>query len=117
QKILSTAAFTSGGGMIGFASYSYREYVDNLTLQLDTDANGSYETVQHVEDFTVDGDGYATSGGLTHDAAGNLTYDGVFAYTYDAWNRMVAVTKAFRDPNAPGSVTMGAVISTSVYDG
>ena len=54
-----------------------------------------------------------------HDAAGNLTYDGVYQYAYDAWNRMVKVTKAYRDPSSPGTVSLGSVVhvvATKIVD-
>ena len=54
---------------------------------------------------------------LTHDAAGNLSYDGVRAYSYDAWNRLVKITRAFRDPAAPASVTLGSVVGEFEHDG
>ncbi len=84
--------------------------LDDLTLRTDRDANGSYETTEHVERFTVDSTGNAPTS-LTHDAAGNLTYDGRWAYAYDAWNKLATVHKAYREAtdNGSGGVTLGSV--------
>jgi hypothetical protein len=83
--------------------------VDNLKIYADRDHNGRYETLEHVENFTVDVNGYATET-LTHDMARNLTYDGIDQYGYDAWNRMVKVTKAYRDSS--DTLHSGSVIDT-----
>ncbi|MCC6680525.1 MAG: hypothetical protein IT445_06440 [Phycisphaeraceae bacterium] len=104
-----------GGGQIGFKSgQNLDSLVDNLTVKTDRDSNGSYETTDLIETFTTSS-GYAEET-PTYDAAGNLTYDGVFSYVYDAWNRLVKVTKAYRDPTS-GDVEYGSVISISEYDG
>jgi YD repeat-containing protein len=88
--------------------------VDNLTLQSDRDSNGSYETTEAVESFTIDNDGYADETPTT-DASGNLTYDGVLRYRYDAWNRLVSVNKAYRDSS--GNLQEGSTVVTMAYDG
>ena len=88
--------------------------IDDFTLRMDRDANGSYETTEVVERFTLDATGHAGDT-LEYDAAGNLTYDGTFHYTYDAWNRQVTVTKAYRDDN--GVIQLGSVIQENEYDG
>jgi hypothetical protein len=98
--------------------------LDDFTLKTDRDANGSFETTEHIESFTLDSTGYAPDN-LLHDAAGNLTYDGNQAFTYDAWNRMISVAKAYRtsSDNGSGGVTLGqsiqlgSVLQTNAYDG
>jgi len=44
-----------------------------------------------------------------------MTYDGEYTYVYDAWNRMVAVKRAYR--NSGGTLTEGSQIATIEYDG
>ena len=90
--------------------------LDDLSLKMDRTpgGNGSYETAELVERFTLDGDGLAQET-LEYDRAGNLTYDGVFKYQYDAWNRMTRVTKAYRDD--AGAVQTGSVLQENEYDG
>jgi YD repeat-containing protein len=83
-------------------------------LQSDRDANGSYETTETIESFTIDNDGYADETPTT-DASGNLTYDGVLRYRYDAWNRLVSVNKAYRDSS--GNLQEGSTVVTMAYDG
>jgi len=78
--------------------------------------NGTYETLEHEEDFTVDGSGYAEQS-PEHDDAGNLTYDGVFAYGYDAWNRLITVTKAYKTGNGTSALQLGSLMNTTSYDG
>ncbi|MBI1368968.1 MAG: hypothetical protein GC162_09980 [Planctomycetes bacterium] len=87
-----------------------------FTVKSDRDANGSYETTEHIDAFAVDGSGYVDVS-PTHDAAGNLTYDGAHVYTYDAWNRLVKATKAYRDPTNGDAVTPGSVVAEYEYDG
>lgn len=55
--------------MIGFVGHTTAPRVDNLTIKADRDADGTYETTEHVEGFDVDLNGYA-QGSFTHDAAG-----------------------------------------------
>ena len=100
---LALEPFSSGAGLI-----------DDVTIRMDRDGNGSYETTELVERFTLDGDGLAQET-LEYDRAGNLTYDGVFKYQYDAWNRMTRVTKAYRDD--AGNVQTGSVLQENEYDG
>ena len=90
--------------------------LDDLTLKMDRTpgGDGSYETTELVERFTLDGDGLAQET-LEYDRAGNLTYDGVFKYQYDAWNRMTRVTKAYRDD--AGNIQTGSVLQENEYDG
>jgi hypothetical protein len=88
-------------------------FVDDLTVKVDTDANGSYETSAHVDSFDQN-NGYAEDK-LTHDAAGNLTYDGIFVYRFDAWNRLVTVKKAYRD--SAGNVQANLTMAELAYDG
>jgi hypothetical protein len=85
-----------------------------VTVKADTDANGSYETTEHIEEFTIDGSNYADVQ-PAHDANGNLSYDGTFSYAYDAWNRLAKVTKAYRDSG--GTLQSGSVVSEHAYDG
>jgi RHS repeat-associated protein len=87
--------------------------LDELTLKVDRDFNGSYDTTELVEDFNTTS-GYETDT-LTHDAAGNTTYDGVQKYAYDAWNRLVKVAHAYRD--AGGTLQSGSTWVTMAYDG
>ena len=109
-----TTSFDMSGGMIGFMGANTDIAIDNLTLKSDRDANGTYETIEHVEPFTLDTNG-AVQETLTHDDAGNLTYDGVYQYTYDAWNRLVTITKAYRDDQ--GTLQTGSTVATLSYDG
>ena len=111
----STNFDSSPGGRFGFGGDAWQVRIDNFTLKTDRDSNGSYETTEAVEHFTIDANGYAEET-LTHDAAGNLTYDGVYQFTYDAWNRLVKVTKAYRDPGS-GNIATGSVVTTMQYDG
>jgi len=81
----------------------------------DRDANGSYETTEHVDVFTLDNTDASASTTPTHDAAGNLTFDGEKQYTCDAWNRLVKTEKAY---DAPGvGVQTGSTVATYEYDG
>ncbi|MCG3179188.1 MAG: hypothetical protein BIFFINMI_01521 [Phycisphaerae bacterium] len=50
----------------------------------------------------------------THDASGNLTCDGLYKFTWDAWNRLVKVTRAYRDGN--GDLQSGSQIAALAYD-
>ena len=109
--LYSSTDFDFDGGYIGFLTGT----VDTITIETDRDNNGSYETVEHIDHLTLDGSGFADSE-PTHDPAGNLTYDGVHAFTYDAWNRLVKVTKAYRDPSS-GNVTLGSVVNEIEHDG
>ena len=111
----TSANFDLDGGRLGFTVGTWI-YVDDVTVETDRDANGSYETTEAVEGFEMDANGYAQET-LTHDAAGNLTYDGVYQFAYDAWNRLVKVTKAYRDPASPSTVSLGSVVQESEYDG
>jgi len=107
-------------------SFSYRDItdaeIDDLTIKSDTDANGSYETTEHIDRFTADASGFVPQG-PEYDLAGNLTYDGVYAYSYDAWNRLVKVSKAFKEGTdnsgdvTLGSLQTGSVVATMTYDG
>ena len=85
--------FSMSGGFIGFMGYNSMK-VDDVTVKT-WDSGTSDWATQLLDDFTVDANGYSADL-LVHDAAGNLTYDGRYAFTYDAWNRMVAVTRAYR---------------------
>jgi len=105
------AAGTIGGtdgGYIGFPSSPAS--VDDLTIEANVDSNW---VTQHVDEFTVDANGYAADK-PTHDAAGNLTYDGRYACTFDAWNRLATVARAY--PTSTGHAT-GSAVSTIQYDG
>lgn len=110
----TTSAIDIVGGLVGFSCYTDKASVESFTLKADRDANGSYETTEHVENFVLDGSGYANET-PTYDKNGNLTYDGVFSYTYDAWNRLVKVAKAYRDGN--GDLQSGSIITVNHYDG
>ncbi|WP_432799583.1 hypothetical protein [Poriferisphaera sp. WC338] len=103
----------NGGGQVGWLSRHATSYVDDFMLRTDADGNGSFETVEHFDDFEVDNDGYADNT-MAYDAAGNMTFDGVYTYTYDAWNRMISVKKAYRDTN--GVLQSGSNIITMQYD-
>ncbi len=54
---------------------------------------------------------------FAHDAAGNLTYDGVHGYAYHAWNRLVAIHRAYRDPDNNDTLEFGSDIQHHRYDG
>ncbi len=101
------------GGRVGFAIGSV--YIDDLTIKSDADGDGEFtndSTTEAVEDFTeTSGD---ASDKLVHDAAGNLTYDGKYEYAYDAWNRMVAATRAWQ---GGGEGKTGSAVATIAYDG
>jgi YD repeat-containing protein len=84
----------------------------DLVVKADRDANGSYETTEHIDRFTADTNGRVPEA-FTYDAAGNLTYDGVYQYAYDAWNRMVSVTKAYRDYDGTGAVDAASIATGS----
>ena len=114
STVFESSNFDMIGGMLGLVSRWYNVRVSDFELRTDRDANGSYETTEVVEDFSLDSNGYADAG-PTHDAAGNLSYDGVYQYTYDAWNRLVTVTKAYRDSG--GVLQSGSVVQESEYDG
>jgi RHS repeat-associated protein len=123
QPCYSSTEFGASGGLLGFAPDMGEVTIDNFTLKTDRDANGSFETTEHLDSFTLDSTGYAPDS-LLHDAAGNLTYDGNQAFVYDAWNRMISVAKAFRttSDNGSGGVTLGSlqlgsVLQTNTYDG
>ncbi|MEX0777348.1 MAG: RHS repeat-associated core domain-containing protein [Phycisphaeraceae bacterium] len=96
--------------------------------------NGSSETTEHVDQFCTWGGPYTealarvgmNSASLTggYDANGNLTYDGTFKFTFDAWNRLIKVTKAWRQDNGTGTwgidlqaIQTGSVVQESRYDG
>ncbi|WP_432800191.1 hypothetical protein [Poriferisphaera sp. WC338] len=104
---------SNGGGQIGWLSRDASAYADDLLIRTDSDGNGSFETVEHFDDFEVGMDGYADNT-MEYDPAGNMTFDGVYTYTYDAWNRMISVKKAYRDSN--GVVQAGSNIITMQYD-
>ncbi|MCG8512097.1 MAG: hypothetical protein MI741_23015 [Rhodospirillales bacterium] len=76
------------GGRFGFLDGD-KVYVDDVTLTIDQDDNGTYETTEHVEDFEMNANGFAEDK-LEHDAAGNLTYDGVFKYRKDPALRLTS---------------------------
>ena len=110
---LTTSSLDLTGGRLGLKNISWWALLDNLTLESDHDGDEQW-TVEHVEHFTADANGFVTDT-LEHDAAGNLTYDGTFHYTYDAWNRQVTVTKAYRDDQ--GNLKLGSVVQENEYDG
>ncbi|MBS3735425.1 MAG: IS30 family transposase [Phycisphaerae bacterium] len=91
-------------------------FVDDLTVIPDADADGSFtdETADIVEDFETDATGDYGADQLFHDAAGNLTYDGQYAYAYDAWNRLVAVNRAYRD--CSGTLQTTSRVASMRYD-
>ncbi|QNN21562.1 RHS repeat protein [Planctomycetales bacterium ZRK34] len=103
------------GGMLGITAQAWNPSIDDLTVKTHPDVNGDFQVTEHIEDFTIDANGYADIG-PTYDAAGNLTYDGVHQYAYDAWNRLVKAAKAYRDPTT-GDVTPGSVVADMRYDG
>ncbi|MFA9478962.1 RHS repeat-associated core domain-containing protein [Phycisphaerales bacterium AB-hyl4] len=114
DRVYDSSNFTFRGGLIGFSEAGeHLQSVGDLTLKSDTNGDGTYDTTEHIEGFAVDQDGYAHDD-PTHDAAGNLTYDGVYRYSYDAWNRLVAVTKAYRD--SQGDIQEGSTIQKLEYD-
>ncbi|MEM8784090.1 MAG: hypothetical protein AAGE65_14720, partial [Planctomycetota bacterium] len=119
NKVYESDDFDLRGGRFGFARHFWGyAYIDDLTLEADRDADNAFEITEHVEHFTLDGNGYADQA-PEYDAAGNLTYDGVFRYAYDAWNRLVSVTKAYKvDTGAgPGALQTGSTLATYRYDG
>src|SRR5437870_3723622 len=107
----SSSNFSITGGMVGVMLYNGDATVDDYKLWSYNSGNSSYDILEHVDDFAIDGSGYATDT-LTYDANGNLTYDGTSAYTYDAWNRMKTVAHAYRDG---GGVHSGQVYDTTSY--
>ncbi len=109
----TSANFNNTGGMIGFSPESGGGYVGDVSVKRGSGSPVTYSTTDAADAFTVDGSGYATDT-LTYDNAGNLTYDGVFQYAYDAWNRLITVSKAYRDGSG---VHAGSLIDTMSYDG
>ena len=105
------------GGLFGFAASQGDPSITSFTLKTDRDTNPDYEKTEIVEDFNYDGGTDYAEDSPVYDAAGNLTYDGVYSYTYDAWNRLVEVAKAYRDPTGTGTVTTGPTIAKMRYDG
>ena len=95
----------------------YTGSIDNITIKTDRDANGSFETTELIETFTVDAnldaDITPTSGG--YHLAGNLTFDGVYKHTFDPWNRLVKIAKAYEDPGS--GIQTGSTIMQAEYDG
>ena len=115
--VSADATLPINGGLIGFAGGWYKTYINKLTIRSDSDNNGTFETVEMYEDFTVDANGYAEDQ-PRYDAAGNMTYDGNYSYTYDGWNRMVQVTRARPDGVDAGTdPDLGSDIATLTYDG
>jgi hypothetical protein len=104
----SSTAFTLTGGRFGFITWNGVSAVGNLTIKSDADHNGSFETTELVETFSL-APGYRVADTLTYDNNGNLTYDGIQAYTYDAWNRLRTVAHAYRDGSG---VHSGQVFAT-----
>jgi len=50
-----------------------------------------------------------------HDAAGNLIFDGASKYTCDAYNRLVMVQQAYKDPSAAsGTLQTGSGITKGI---
>jgi RHS repeat-associated protein len=107
--------FNLPGGMFGFADGFGTTSVDNLTIKSDPDNNGTFDTTELVDTFTLDSSGYDSGSNPAYDNNGNMTYDGTQAYTYDAWNRLVKVAHAYRDSN--GDVQKGSTFDTMAYDG
>jgi YD repeat-containing protein len=107
--------FNLPGGMFGFADGFGTTSVDNLTIKSDPDNNGTFDTTELVDTFTLDSSGYDTGSNPAYDNNGNMTYDGTQAYTFDAWNRLVKVAHAYCDSN--GDVQQGATFDTMAYDG
>ena len=106
--------FEIEGGWIGFLNGG--SYADNLTIRRwDSTASDWATDPEIVEGFEIDGEGYADDEHLEHDAAGNMTYDGEYAYVYDAWNRLVAVKRAYRESD--GDLAEGSQIAILKYDG
>ena len=125
QKVWDSSNFDEPGGSIGFgqAHFNSPAEIDDLTVEADRNHDGQYNTVETIDHFTLDFNGYAPQG-ITHDAAGNLTYDGVEQYACDAWNRLVKVTKVYREATDDGtggvtlsSVQTGSVVAGMQYDG
>ncbi len=110
----TSTGFALDGGRIGLQKLTNWPALDNLKIETDRDANGSYETTELIERFTLDADDMAQET-PEYDAAGNLTYDGVFQYSYDAWNRQTRITKAYRDD--AGNIELGSVVQENEYDG
>ena len=112
--------FGHQGGMIGFRQSSPPfggiAFIDRLTVRTDTNDDGTYDTTDLVETFELDGSGFHAQD-MAHDAAGNLTYDGLHGYTYDAWNRLVAIHRAHRDPDNNDALEFGADVEAYRYDG
>lgn len=108
--------FNMTGGRVGFKAVYGIAYVKEFKIETDNDENGTF-TTEYVDDF-----GQSWSTGYAdiehdHDATGNLTFDGTFKFTYDAWNRLIKVQNAYRDPDAPSAVQTGSTIADYRYDG
>ncbi len=112
--VYETTDLSFTGGLIGFSGGATYVAIDDLTVKADRNGDGTYETIEHVESFTLDGNGYDAQT-LTYDQAGNLTYDGVYTYSYDAWHRLVRVTKTYAE--APNVLQNGSTVAELSYDG
>jgi YD repeat-containing protein len=110
----SSSAFQSNGGRIGFSCDGSSCSVDDLEVRSFNTATSAYDTIEQVEPFTVDSNGYSDET-MQYDAAGNLSYDGVESYAYDAWNRLISVAHAYRDDS--GTLHTGQVFQSMTYDG
>ena len=102
-------AFPMDGGFIGFGSGG-EVHIDDLTVE---SPDGEGWKTEIVEDFNHNG--WYEEEQPTHDAAGNLTYDGRYGYVYDAWNRLAAVKRAYRD--ASNVLHKTSTVATINYDG
>ncbi len=65
---------------------------DDVTMWMDTDADGTIDEQQFADDFD------SNQVTLTYDDNGNLTYDSVFTYVYDGWNRLRKVQRVAAGP-------------------
>jgi len=86
-------------------------------------ADGTYdEDPDLVDTFTTDTNNLRDLGPES-DAAGNLTFDGNQHYTYDAYNRVVMIRNAFKDPGhtptggSAGDLQIGSLVAQFSYDG
>ena len=122
---LSTNALDHVGGRIGFMVHGNISYVDDLSVRIDGNANGSFADAEdvliHEDDFELtsgDSENIDDADFDAHDAAGNLVWDGVYRYAYDAWNRLVTVERAYREPGQAGdNLEANVVINDMAYDG
>ncbi len=110
QAAYSSSNFEIDGGFMGFCTSVRGIYIDDLTVRSWTGSTWKTET---VEKFKLNSARAEET--PTHDAAGNLTYDGLHKYTYDAWNRLAAVERAWRDSD--GNLQIGSVVASMEYDG